>query len=180
VGAHAIRRVVIASLAIAAVAACGASPSPAPPTVFVATIDDFRSFRSWPSMALTVEIAPGNDHLSGPRRVFINKRPPGGTSPFPIGTIVLKESGDGDPTTRDVFAMVKRGGDFNASGAIDWEWFQLKNGADGSVTMLWRGVGPANGDAYGSDTTGGCNTCHQSAASQDFIFTADLGPLLSP
>jgi hypothetical protein len=104
----------------------------------------------------------------------------GGQPPFPVGTIVVKESGDGDLTTRHVFAMVKRGGDFNATGMVNWELFELQNGADGSVSMMWRGVGPTNGDAYGGDATVGCNTCHLSAAPQDFIFTTDLAPLLAP
>ena len=62
---------------------------------------------------------------------------------------------------------MKRGAGFNADGAAGWEWFQLANGPGDAPTILWRGVGPSDGDAYGADT-GGCNGCHD-AARWDYI-----------
>ena len=66
---------------------------------------------------------------------------------------------------------MKRGGHFNATGAVDWEWFELTNGPGDAPTIQWRGFGPTNGDAYGGDATGGCNTCH-SDPRWDYIWTA--------
>jgi len=91
----------------------------------------------------------------------------------------VKESGDGDLPSRHVFAMVKRGGGFNAEGAKEWEWFELHNEANGGVTIVWRGVGPATGDAYGGVSTGGCNTCHGGAWRTDFAFSPKLTSMLA-
>lgn len=168
------RSAFVLALALASAAcAVDASPSPAPQT-FIAFGDSFADYRSWPSFEITVDAAPGNDHLVGPRRVFYNQLPPAGAAGFPVGTILVKESGDGPLPTRHVFAMVKRGGGFNASGAVDWEWFELVHDTSGHVIMMWRGEGPPNGDAYGAGTTGGCNSCHGGAPKTDYVFSPQL------
>jgi hypothetical protein len=69
--------------------------------------------------------------------------------------------------------MVKRGGNYDSSGAVDWEWFELKNLDDAHVTILWRGVGPPGGETYGGNPTV-CNDCHAGARSNDFVWTAGL------
>ena len=106
------------------------APSPAPET-FIAFGDSFADYRSWPSFEIMVDAAPGNDHLVGPRRVFYNRLPAPGSTSFPVGTIFVKESGNGELYTRHVFAMVKRGGGFNPQGARDWEWFELVHDTSG-------------------------------------------------
>ncbi|CAN5741750.1 hypothetical protein BH09MYX1_BH09MYX1_31890 [soil metagenome] len=165
------------ALALAGTLSCGSSPvASTPPPTFIAFGEDFAAYRTWSSFEITVDAAPGNDHLVGPRRVFYNQLPPPGSTAFPVGTILVKESGDGDLPTRHVFAMVKRGGGFNAiaGGALDWEWFELVNDTSGNVIMLWRGEGPPNGDAYGSGTTGGCNACHGGAPKTNYVFSPEL------
>jgi hypothetical protein len=163
-----------------ALVACSANAdAPTEPTTFIAFGEDFANYRTWPSFEIMVDAAPGNDHLVGPRRVFYNRRPAAGATSFPIGTIFVKESGNGDLPTRHVFAMVKRGGDFNASGAKGWEWFELVNDTSGHVLMLWRGEGPPNGDAYGSGTTGGCNACHGGTPKTDYVFSPELAGALA-
>ena len=149
----------------------GKDPSPVVLAPFVAFESDFQDFHSWESFAITMDIAPGNDHLNGPRHLFLNKRPPAGSHEFPVGTIMVKESDGDDPTARHIFAMVKRGADFNVGGALNWEWFELANASSGAVVIKWRGFGPSNGDAYGGDATGGCNACHKTAAASDYVFT---------
>ena len=170
-----------ASVPIVLVAfACGggtnAPPAP-PPEPFIAFSSDFGNFRTWESFALTYSV-PGNDHLSGPRTVFLRARPPAGAKAFPVGTMIVKESGDGDLPSRHVFAMVKRGGGFNADGAAGWEWFELQNVDDADVALIWRGLGPTNGDAYGSATTGGCNGCHSAGKVSDYVFSPPLAKLI--
>ena len=163
-------RVVAAAAALAfVVAACGSSSRAPDREPFIAFASDFTNFRAWESFDPGVG-APGNDHVSGPRRVYVNARPPADAKTYPVGTIVVKESGDGDIASRDVFAMVKRGGGFNGDGAVGWEWFALKNVDESRVVIDWRGVGPATGDVYGGDATGGCNVCHASAHASDYIF----------
>lgn len=137
---------------------------------FIAFGTDFAGYHSWESFVPKIAL-PGNDHLNGTRTVYINRLPEPGSTEFPVGTIFVKESGDGDPSQRHVFASVKRGAGFNKTGAVDWEWFELQNGAKDQPTILWRGVGPTNGDAYGGDATGGCNTCHDTKV-WDYAWTA--------
>ena len=94
---------------------------------------------------------------------------------FPLRTIIVKETNEADPTARQVFALVKRGGDFNPTGAVNWEWFELKNNADGSVVIGWQGYGPPSGsaDIYGGNPAV-CNTCHIKAAANDYVWSAAL------
>ena len=172
-------------LAFGACSSAGSSKAPpTDPPAFVAAQGDFASFRSWPSLDPGPGVAPGNDHLTGPRIVYYNRSPPLGAKAFPVGTIIVKESGDGDFATRDIFAMVKRGGDFNEGdgGAVDWEWFRLQSSADGQTNIIvWRGIGPADGDAYGSNgSTGGCNPCHATVRTPDFVFPSVLTTPLAP
>ena len=165
----------VVALFAASLASCSSADKPSPVVVpFVAFSTDFADFHSWESWALTIDVAPGNDHLNGPRHVFLKQPPPAGSHEFPVGTIIVKETDGGDPTTRHVFAMVKRGADFNPTGALDWEWFELANTDNGGVTIMWRGVGPANGDAYGGDATGGCNSCHKTAGNSDYVFAGAI------
>jgi hypothetical protein len=160
--------------AILLVACSQAAPGTTGPLVFVAYASDFDGFRSWPAIAITTDVAPGDDHLNGPRHVFLNERPPAGAKQFPVGTIIVKETDPGPLTERSVFAMVKRGGDYDPTGALNWEWFQLLNAADGTETIVWRGPGPSGGGAYGAGPLGGCNACHGIAETTDYVLTPQL------
>lgn len=147
--------------------------------VFVAFEQDFKGFRTWEkfSFAETSDAFPA--HLGGPRDVYLNKRPPKGSKEFPIGTIIVKEVLDGGPfIDRIIFARVKRGSGFNPD-ANGWEWFQLKNRADGSTSIFWRGLGPpgADQDAAGPGYLGdadGCTPCHKGAIDNDLVMGAPL------
>jgi hypothetical protein len=152
--------------AVLLIVACSGTPEP-----FIANETNFAGFRHWSSFTPDLGF-PGNEHLSGPRTVYIAKQKPKDAVKFPVGTIIVKESGDGDLGTRKVFAMVKRGAGFNGDGgALGWEWFELTNLDAEHVSIVWRGVGPATGDAYGPGT-GGCNDCHAASAYTDFVFSA--------
>src|SRR4051812_25786328 len=57
-------------------AACSGGSTPSAPVIaapFVAFESDFADFHAWESFALTMDIAPGNDHLNGPRHLFLNR-----------------------------------------------------------------------------------------------------------
>jgi hypothetical protein len=146
---------------------------------FVAFASDFSGFHSWPS---TPGVAPDGApppptgdagvHF-GPLTTYINKRPPPGSTSFPVGTIIVKEPNDPPLLDRQIFAMVKRGGGYDSSGAIGWEFFGLRNLDANDVTILWRGVGPPTGEAYGSDVNV-CKDCHAGARSNDFVWTEGL------
>ncbi len=147
---------------------------------FVAFESDFSGFHSWtstpgvgpPGAPQPPTSADGGLH-AGPLTTYINQMPPKGSTQFPVGTIIVKEPDDPPLTERQIFAMVKRGGGYNAGGATDWEWFELRNVDQNDVTILWRGIGPPSGEAYAA-TPQLCNDCHGQAASNDFVWTAGL------
>ena len=158
----------------------GVDAAPEGGVPFIAETSDFTGFHSWPSIAITIDIAPGDSHINGPRHVFFNHAPPAGSTEFPVGTILVKETDPGPVTARTVFASVKRGGDFDPTGDVDWEWFSLQNLADGTEGILWRGPGPASGGVYGNGALGGCNACHGSAMATDYVLTPALEAMLAP
>ena len=187
-------RALAVSLALGAGAVgCGASPPTAAGTTFVAFASDFNGFHSWPSaVAMPSPNLPPVDAGRGTDAGPDGGATDGGVHPvpeteywkipstptgneFPVGTIIVKETNEVDPTARQVFALVKRGGDFNPTGAVNWEWFELKNVADGSAAISWHGYGPPSGsaDIYGGNPAV-CNTCHKKAAANDYVWSAAL------
>jgi hypothetical protein len=164
------------SLLLLAFAACGseAASEPAGDT-FVAFARDFQKYFTWQPFVINDAGPQGATHLAGSRVEYINAFPAAGATEFPIGTIVVKEMAAAvGSAERQIFAMVKRGGAFNLQGPKGWEWFELQRAPDDVVSILWRGVGPPNGEKYGGDPTGGCNVCHGLGAANDFV----LGPEL--
>jgi hypothetical protein len=186
----------------AAVSGCQAAGASSPPDAqyFVAFAPDFYGFHDWPSAIAvpaptlpTPQSGAGDGGLrdggsgdggladagadggihSGPLTVYWNRAPVAGSTSFPVGTIIVKEGDSGDLTTRQIFAMVKRGGDFNPTGAVGWEWFELKNIDEDSDAIVWRGVGPPAGERYGGDPAT-CNDCHAQAASNDCVWSSAL------
>jgi hypothetical protein len=113
------------------------------------------------------QVDGGNVHLAGARTVYLNERPPAGSSTWPVGTVVVKKMDDMavDPATGEppqVFAMVKRSVSFNLEGAVGWEWFGLAPGPDGQPLIEWRGLGPPSTETYGASQAT-CNGCHAGA-----------------
>jgi hypothetical protein len=190
-----VRAVAGAALAFAAavgVVGCGAQPTA--PDQFLAFASSFDGFRNWPSAPATpspnLPAVPGGDGVDAgavdggttdagvvhrlPLTVYWNHAPPSGSTKFPLGTIIVKETNDADITQRQVFAMVKRGADYNAGGAVDWEWFDLANVADGTETVSWHGYGPTgSADTYGGNPHV-CNDCHALAVSNDYVWSSAL------
>lgn len=138
------------------------------PTTFVALERDFQGFREWPGGAFEELPARGQTHYAGDQRYFIRGRPRIGAE-FPIGTVIVKQARLEARPEGQLFAMVKRGGEYNRAGAQGWEWFELAERPDGSVAIKWRGVGAPDGEQYGGDPHGSCNSCHQEAKANDFV-----------
>lgn len=165
--------------------ACEQKPeAPAPPPiarvalpareVFVAMERDFQDFRRWGSEVLSAQEPQGITHPQGERRVYVNALPPNPSTHFPTGTIIVKAAAPDAEGRVRLFGMVKRGAKFNQSGAVGWEWFELKERSDKSVGIAWRGLGAPDGESYGGDPMGTCNTCHQRSAKSDFVMTPKL------
>src|ERR1700690_545265 len=182
-------RLVLALCAFAAGCNAGGATPTADGGIFVAYASDFRNFHDWPSAsavpAPTLPAIDGGDGVDAgaptdggvhklPLTVYWHwMQPPHGSTSFPLRTLIVKETSEADPTARKVFAMAKRGGDFNDPGAVNWEWFELQNAADGSVTINWRGVGPGSGstDFYAGDPQI-CNNCHGIALANDYVWSS--------
>lgn len=171
----------------------GGSGAPSGGPTFVAFASDFNGFRDWssaPAMQAStlppLDAGDGTNGLGaadggaadagihgGPLTVYWKAPPPHGATTFPLGTIIVKEPSDGDLTTRQIFAMVKRGGDFNPTGAVNWEWFELQNVDSATVQIVWRGFGPPAGETYGGNPAF-CNGCHVIAAGNDDVWSSAL------
>jgi hypothetical protein len=153
----------------AAFAGCSSSTPTANCTPFKADTGDFLGYHSWPlTTSYDDPAVAGSPHTSGPRQVYLNQAPPHGATEFPVGTIIVKDIGPGPATADVTFAMVKDGCGFNADGAVGWEWYDLQNNADGSVTILWHGSEPPPGQTYSGDPTA-CNTCHGQTTDNDSV-----------
>lgn len=151
------------ALAVGA-SACGSSVPSDERQTFTAWVTDFVGFRTWPSQSVDTAIAAGSTHVSGKRTVYINALPPPGAAAFPVGTIIVKETeADGK-----LFARVKRGGSYNVTGAVGWEWFEIEE-TSGNMRIVWRGLGPPAGESYGGDPNAGCNVCHRTVPANDYV-----------
>jgi hypothetical protein len=147
---------------------------------FVAYVSDFSGFHSWSSTpGVGPDGAPqppsgpdGGIHV-GPLTTYINHKPPSGSTSFPVGTVIVKEPDTGALTDRQIFAMAKRGGGYDSSGMVGWELFELRNVDANTVTILWRGLGPPAGEAYGTSIEV-CSDCHAGAQRNDYVWTEGL------
>lgn len=176
-----------------------ATASDAAELQFVAFSSDFRGYHGWQHVAATTtglplpsEAAAGaggaapdssaggaasdpSANVHAGTEVTIYASPLvydlAGDGQFRQKSIFVKEA-DGGPFGHVVFAMVKRGGAFNPSGSA-WEWFELENHADDTVSITWQGVGPPKGEKYGGDASGGCNVCHR-ACGNDMVCGPDF------
>lgn len=160
----------LASLLVLTSACAAALPTTAQPAAFIALSRDFADFTTWTHFDLPANGLATGIHGAGLQTVFINQLPPAGATAFPAGTVLVKRMTNGDPP---IFAMVKRGGNFNAGGASGWEWFELQE-TQGEVSIVWRGEAPpdAGGDAYSAGIT--CNACHGVAAANDWVQSQPL------
>jgi len=159
------------TLAMFALAACAkhttSSAGGDASETYVAFASAFAPFRTW--MHYTDNLVDTDGSLptgvAGMRDQYINTLPNTGSTEFPVGTIIVEVRADGK-----IFANVKRGGDFNSAGCLNWEFFEL---TENPVTITWRGLGPPIGDTYGGDPNG-CNDCHTMCAINDYICSPKL------
>jgi hypothetical protein len=149
--------------------------------IVIAQVADFAGFCKWSSApAITEGDAGDGVHDAGPLTVYWNKSPPHGSEQFPVGTIILKESNQADPTQRVAFAMVKRqarGTGWNSAangGADGWEWWSVQDLGNCNIARLWRGATPPSGETYTGTPGGDCNGCHTQAVNNDYVWDKAL------
>jgi hypothetical protein len=166
-------RAAVVACGLLAVAGCGDDGGTAPTgDTFIAFATAFQPYPTWTHFHSD---GPADDgtyppDVLGMREQYINKVPPAGSTEFPVGTAIVEVRASGI-----IFAAAKRGGGFNATGAKDWEWFELLQDDQQRVSLKWRGVGPPAGEMYGGDPNGGCNACHATCgAANDYVCSPKL------
>lgn len=143
----------VTALAVTTLGACGTTdPDPTTGDTFIAFSSSFTDFRTWTSFHSDGP-AEGTQppDILGPRTEYINMLPASGSTEFPVGTIIIEAM---ETESQHIVAAVKRGGGYN--GGRNWEYFEIK---ENPIAIVWRGLGPPNGESYGGDPEG-CNTCH--------------------
>ncbi len=164
------RAVLVAVVALVPLGGCTTEEPGQTGDSFLAFSSSFKGFRSWTSFHSDGPVDDGTQdpQALGARMLYINKVPPAGTAEFPVGTILVEARETGQ---LNIFAKVKRGGGYNRGGAKDWEWFEI---VEDPTTIVWRGLGPPNGESYGGDPNA-CNTCHETCgAGNDFVCASAL------
>jgi hypothetical protein len=159
------------TLALASACSSSAAVGEDEPGTFLAINSSFQGFHTWEAFTASSEAIANSPHTAGLRTVYLNRRSPAGSTEYPVETIIVKELLKDDSTT-DVVARVKRGGTFNASGAVGWEWFELRNVDADNAQIVWRGIAPKAGESYFANFTGGCNACHQGDDSSSILLPA--------
>ena len=148
----------------------GSTPSTGADVPFIAYTKDFADYRSWPSNTIIDAQPSGMTHVGGTRTIYINQLPTADATAFPVGTIIVKETAaDGR-----IFAQVKRGGGYNITGAVDWEWYELGITTNNAIGIKWSGFGPPAGEQYGGDPNGTCNSCHLAGKTNDYVMASWL------
>ena len=146
--------------------------------VFIALQTDFAHFEDW--MPFETEVMAEHGSASGTITEYLNKMPEADSSEFPVGTIIVKTVETKDGPSKEIHAMVKRGGDFNKRGALGWEFFELQKNSKGTPVIAWRGTAPPNGERYknllnpdANTMEADCNGCHE-GTNNDAVLSAVL------
>jgi hypothetical protein len=141
---------------------------------FIAYDTSFAGFTQWTSYAYSESASiGGNIHFAGPRTEYINKLPAQGATEFAPGTIIVKEIVGINADSHHIFAMVKRGCDYNAGGATNWEWYELLN-TSGAYSIIWSGSSAPPGETYADAGNASCNSCHTACADNDYVCSPDI------
>lgn len=135
---------------------------------FLAQQGDFADFREW--MSFKLGSTDSHAGVAGDVVMYVNRLPKSGAKTFPVGTMIAKTVRDASSGALTIHAMAKRGGNFNAQGALGWEFFELQINKQDVAVMIWRGANPPTGESYqllpGVDTGDmevQCNDCHTSS-----------------
>jgi hypothetical protein len=137
-------------------------------STFIAQQSDFADFEEWLPFETDVEGEHGG--VVGTITEYLKSLPDAGSDTFPVGTMIVKTVDPKQGEAPAVHAMVKRGGAFNRSGALGWEYFELKVSSTGTPIIVWRGAQPPTGERYrsllrqndldDSRMEVDCNDCH--------------------
>jgi hypothetical protein len=134
--------------------------------VYIALQSDFRDYEDWMKFDTDVEGEHGG--VVGTITEYLKELPEEGATQFPVGTMIVKEVQPKDGPAQAIHAMVKRGGTFNKTGALGWEYFELQKNEKGTPLIVWRGPAPPTGERYknllkpdANTMEADCNGCHE-------------------
>ena len=173
----------------------GGAKKPTPVSEFIAQDSDVADFPNWYSQPFVADPLADIVYPPGSRFGFINHPAPPGATSYPVGTIIIKAiENDKVPAHWELFGMSKRGGDYNAAGAIGWDFLLIRY-ENGVPHIYSSGLTPTvdgNPDMQaavneGSYFAGGqiaCDVCHglKKYAPYDYIIdqpfelNRDAGP----
>lgn len=151
-------------------------------TEFIASTSDFAKYKDWMSFAR--DITSEHDGVLGTTTIYVRELP--NAQKFAIGSLIVKTMQANDTNELTIHAMSKRGGTFNSTGAVGWEYFELMLNKAGTPYILWRGEKPPTGEQYrlllgstntSTTTESDCNTCHDSG--HDGVLGDDLNSLFT-
>ena len=141
---------------------------------FNMNFDSFRSWKSYPYVVTAVSERPRPRDRTAHRVPSTALRPawehgvPGRHDHREGGGRERSRSHD-----HHIFAMVKRGCDFDVAGAKGWEWMEIKEDGAGN-SIIWRGVGLPAGEQYGGDPNAGVTTCHVACSDNDAVCSTQI------
>jgi hypothetical protein len=131
----------------------------------IALQSDFRDYEDW--MKFDTDVMGEHAGTLGMISEYLNQLPDADSTDFPVGTMIVKTVQPADGPAPAVHAMVKRGGSFNKTGAIGWEFFELSKNDKGTPIIVWRGAKPPTGEKYknllmpdSNMLEADCNGCH--------------------
>jgi hypothetical protein len=132
---------------------------------YIALQSDFRDYEDW--MKFDTEVMGEHAGTVGTITEYLNQLPEMGSDDFPVGTMIVKTVQPEDGPAPAIHAMVKRGGTFNKTGALGWEYFELAKNDKGTPVIVWRGPKPPTGEKYknllmpdANTMEADCNGCH--------------------
>lgn len=132
---------------------------------YIALQSDFRDYEDW--MKFDTEVMGEHAGTVGTITEYLNQLPETGSEDFPVGTMIVKTVQPVAGPAPAIHAMVKRGGVFNKTGALGWEYFELAKNEKGTPIIVWRGQKPPTGEKYknllmpdANTMEADCNGCH--------------------
>jgi hypothetical protein len=131
----------------------------------IALQSNFRDYEDW--MKFDTDVMGEHAGALGTITEYLNELPEMGASEFPVGTMIVKTVQPTEGPAPAIHAMVKRGGTFNKTGALGWEFFELAKNKKGTPIIVWRGAKPPTGERYknllmpdSNVLEADCNGCH--------------------
>ena len=170
------------ALAVGA-AACGGAKdsggaSACMPEPFISFTRDFEDLDAWSTAELG---GPDNEAHAAGGQLFSRALGLDADGGLCAGSMLVRSQPAVADSPASLHGMVKRGGGFNADGAVGWEWFGLGRSEAGAPVVLWRGEEAPSDVGYNNGVElveANCNACHAAGAEHDHLMSEEARALL--